>query len=153
MASQGNYDHPSYLTRQAVDLDVVLAGASGTSAAVSFISDMRLRAASATVRVAGTSSGSGAQANLIYIGTSYQGYGTLGGTNTLSTNTTTATLGSIALGSSTANTSIAFADMNARLVAGGVLAIKNGTDATATCKIMLEMYLDPAATWTGPPGS
>lgn len=153
MPAQGNYDHPSYLTRQAVDMDVTTAGNAGTSAAVSFVSDMRLRSARVTVRVAGTSAGAGNSASLIYIGTSYQGYGTLGGTNTLSTNTTTATLGTVALGSSTANTSVAFADMNARLVAGGVLAIKNGTDATGTVKTMLEMYLDPAATWTGPPGS
>jgi hypothetical protein len=153
MATQGNYDHPSYLTRQVIDLDVSTAGASGTSGAVSFISDMRLRKASVTIRTAGTSSGTGALASLIYIGTSYQGYGTLGGTNTLSTNTTTATLGSIALGSSTANTVVTFADMDARLVAGGVLAQKNGTDATSVYKMTLEMYLDPAATWTGPPGS
>lgn len=153
MSMQGSYDHPSYLTRQAVDMDTSTAGNAGTSGALSFVSDMRVRKASVTVRVAGTSSGAGHQAQLLYIGTSYQGYGTLGGTNTLSTNTTTATLGTLTLGSSTANTVLTFADLDARLVAGGVLAQKNGTDATGTYKIMLEAYLDPAATWTGPPGS
>jgi hypothetical protein len=153
MATQGNYDHPSYLTRQYIDLDTATAGNAGTSGSVSFVSDVRVRAASVVVRVAGTSSGSGAQCNLIYIGTSYQGYSTLGGTNTLSTSTTTATLGSVALGSSTANTVVTFADMDARLVAGGVLAQKNGTDATSTYKVVVEYYLDPGATWTGPPGS
>jgi hypothetical protein len=149
MPSQGNYDHPSYLTRQAVDMDVSTAGANGTSGGLSFVSDMRLRSAAVTVRVAGTSAAGGNAVNLIYIGTSVQGFtGTA-----LTTNTTTATLGTLALGSSTANSTFRFADMDARLVAGGVLAAKNGTDATGTYKIMLEMYLDPGATWTGPPGS
>jgi hypothetical protein len=149
MASQGNYDHPSYLTRQAIDMDPSTAGASGTSGGMSFISDMRIRKASVTVRVAGTSSGAGNLASLIYIGTSVSGFtGTA-----LTTTTTTATLGSIALGSSAANTVVTIADMDARLVAGGVLAQKNGTDATGTYKVTCEMYLDPAATWTGPPGS
>jgi hypothetical protein len=134
-------------------MDTSTAGNAGTSGGISFISDMRLRKAAVTVRTAGTSSGAGAQANLIYIGTSYTGYSTLGGTNTLTTNTTTATLGSVSLGSSTANTVLTFADMDARLVAGGVLAQKNGTDTTSVYKIMLELYLDPGATWTGPPGS
>src|ERR1700761_1717552 len=146
MPSQGNYDHPSYLCRQACDMDVTLAGANGTSASVSFISDMRLRKAAATVRVAGTSSGAGNQLLFIYIGTSVQGFtGTA-----LTTTTTTATLGSIVFGSSTANTVGTSTDMDARLVAGGVLAIKNGTDATGTAKVMLEINLDPGATWTGP---
>lgn len=149
MAVQGNYDHPSYLTRQVIDLDVSLAGNAGTSGAQSFISDMRVRKAAVLVRVAGTSSGAGNSASLIYIGTSIQGYG---GTATTTT-TTTATLGTVALGSSTANSVVNFADMDARLFAGGVLAQKNGTDATGTYKISIESYLDPAATWTGPPGS
>lgn len=149
MASQGNYDHPSYLTRQAVDMDVTTAGANGTSATCSFISDMRVRKASVTVRVAGTSAAGGNAVNLIYIGTSVQGFtGTA-----LTTTTTTATLGTIALGSSAAGVVGTSSDMDALLKAGGVLALKNGTDATGTAKVMLEIYLDPSATWTGPPGS
>lgn len=153
MASQGNYDHPSYLTRQVIGMGATTAGANGTSGTMSMISDMRIRKAAVTVRVAGTSSGAGNQVMLLCIGTSYQGYGTLGGTNTLSTNTTTATLGTCALGSSTANTVATFADMDARIVAGSILALKNGTDATGTAEVRMEAYLDPAATWTGPPGS
>lgn len=149
MATQGNYDHPSYLTRQAVDMDVTTAGNAGTSASISFISDMRLRKASVTVRVAGTSSGAGNAVQFIYIGTSVQGFtGTA-----LTTTTTTATLGSVTLGSSAAGVVGTSSDMDALLKAGGVLAIKNGTDATGTAKCMMEMYLDPQATWTGPPGS
>ena len=132
-------------------LDATTAGASGTSAAVTFISDMRLRKSSCYVKVAGTSSGSGNQVSIIYIGTSYTGYGTVAGTNTLSTSTTTATLYTFVLGSSTAGTVTTSTDINARLVAGGILALKNGTDATGTAKLMMEMNLDPGATWTGPP--
>lgn len=147
MPSQGNYDHPSYVTRQAILLDVTTAGANGTSATVSFVSDMRLRKALGTVRVAGTSSGAGNQVLVIYIGTSVQGYtGTA-----LTTTTTTATLGAIVLGSSAAGVVGTSTDMDAKLMAGGILALKNGTDATGTAKVMLEMNLDPSATWTGPP--
>ena len=146
--AQGNYDHPSYLTRQQIAL-ASTAGNAGTSGYTSFVSDMRIRKAVTTVRAAGTSSGTGNQVQLIYIGTSLSGYATA----TLTTNTTTATLGSATLGSSAIGTVVTFADMDARLVAGGVLALKNGTDATGVAEVRCEMYLDPGATWTGPPGS
>jgi len=147
--AQGNYDHPSYITRVAFPMDVSTAGANGTSATVSFISDMRIRKMSAVVRVAGTSATTGNQAIAIYIGTAVTGFS---GT-ALTTSTTTATLGTIALSSSVAGTVGTSTDMNARLVAGGVLAIKNGTDATGTFKVTMEMNLDPGAQWTGPPGA
>jgi hypothetical protein len=155
MPSQGNYDHPSYLTRQ-----------SRRYGCVDGWRKRHVRRPCRSCRTCGCARPplpSGSPARLPPCGqcrepdlhrhVSYQGYGTLGGTNTLTTNTTTATLGTLALGSSTANSTFRFADMDARLVAGGVLAAKNGTDATGTYKIMLEMYLDPGATWTGPPGS
>ena len=54
MAGQDNYNHPSYLTRQAIALNNTIAGANGTSAHRSFISQMRLRAWNATIVTAGT---------------------------------------------------------------------------------------------------
>lgn len=120
------------------------AGNAGTSALISFVSDMRLRAATATVRVAGTTTGH--TATFLYFGTAVTGFN---GT-ALSTTTTTATLGTIVLSTSTAGSVFTIPDSNARLVAGGTLGVKNGTDATGTYKIMMEMNLDPLATWTGP---
>lgn len=150
--AEGNYDHPSYVTRQILEV-VSSAGAANISGYKGFISDLRLRKVAAVVRVAGTSSGTGNSANLIYVGTSYTGYGTLGGTNTLTTNTTTNTLCTFALGSSAAGAYSTSTDVNARLIAGGYLAIKNGTDATGTASLTLEINLDPGASWTGPPGA
>jgi hypothetical protein len=147
--AQGNYDHPSYLTRQLVDLDTSTAGANGTSALLGFWCNMRLRKVACTVRTAGTSSGAGNSAIFIYIGTSVQGFtGTA-----LTTTTTTATLGTVALGSSTAGTVVLSTDFDALLIQGGVIGVKNGTDTTGVVKCLMEMYLDPLATWTGPPGS
>lgn len=146
--AQGNYDHPSYVTRQQILLDVTTAGANGTSATTSFISDMRIRKMSVAVRTAGTSATTGNQIIAIYIGTAVTGYA---GT-ALTTSTTTATLGTVVLGSSTAGVVGTSTDMDAKLIAGGILAIKNGTDATGVAKVTCEMNLDPGASWTGPPG-
>jgi hypothetical protein len=82
--AQGNYDHPSYLTRQALSVS------------------------------------------------------------------STAGAGSITGGSSTVGATSVSTDMNVRLLAGAVLAIKNGTDASGTADLEVESYLDPEATWTGP---
>jgi hypothetical protein len=146
---QGNYDHASYLTRQVVSLTST-AGASGTSGYKSFISDMRIRKGAWTVRTAGTSSGAGAEAFLMCIGTYVTGFATgLIGT-ALTTTTGTNTIGTIAtLGSSVAGISGTSTDFNFRVVAGSVLAIKGGTDATSVVDVSLEAYLDPEATWTG----
>ena len=144
----GNYDHPSYITTQFMNLGVNTAGANGTSAGWGFSSDLRVRKFTAEVRTAGTSATSGNSAILIYIGTSVAGYNLQ--PVVLTTTTTTATLGTLALGSSTANTVVTSTDMNARLVTGGLLQMKNGTDATGVYAVTLEYHLDPAATWTGP---
>lgn len=128
---QGNYDHPSYLTRQAFQMAVPAAGAAGTGAHVAFPSAMRLRSAIGTVRVAGTVGTN--VSSIIFAGTLALGtitYGT-GGVN----------IGAIGTVSPT--------DMNATVAAGTVLSVKNGADATATTAVVLEAYLDPAATWTG----
>ena len=147
MAS-GSYDHPSYLTRQAISLTST-AGANGTSGYKAFISDMRFRKAALTVRTAGTSAGAGNQALLLCIGTYITGFGTGAGT-ALTTTTGTNTIGTLGtFGSSAAGVSSTSADLNFRLVAGSVLALKNGTDATGVADCTLEAYLDPEASWTG----
>jgi len=152
MPAQGNYDHPSYLTRQAISLGVTTAGNAGTSQGKAFISDMRIRKAIATVRTAGTSSGGGNAVNIVCIGTYVTGYasGLIG--TALTTSSGTNTIGTIALGSSAAYTTTTSTDMDAKIQAGAVLVLKNGTDATGVCDVTAEMYLDPGATWTGPPG-
>lgn len=146
--AQGNYDHPSYLTRQAIGLGVSTAGANGTSGGRSFISDMRVRKAAVTVRTAGTSSGAGNSAILLYVGTMVTGFST-GAGFTLTTATGTNTIGTVALGSGAAYVVTTSSDFNTRLVAGGVILQKNGTDATGVYDVNLECYLDPGASWTG----
>lgn len=144
----GSYDHPSYLTRQAISL-TASAGANGTAGYKSFISDMRFRKGAVTVRTAGTSSGAGNQALLLCIGTYITGFGTGAGT-ALTTTTGTNTIGTLgAFGSSAAGIVGTSSDFNFRLVAGSVLAIKNGTDATGVVDCSMECYLDPEASWTG----
>jgi hypothetical protein len=148
--AQGNYDHPSYLARQAINLGISTAGANGTSGGISFISDMRVRKVAATVRTAGTSAAAGNACILTYVGTVVTGYATgLIGT-ALTTTTGTTALGTIALGSTAAYTVTTSSDFNTKLVAGGTLIMKNGTDATGVYNPVVEMYIDPQGTWTGP---
>ena len=127
MATSGKYDHPSYLTRQQVGMKN-LAGASGTTGYKSFISAMRVRTVVATVQVAGTSATSG---------------------NTLALYSGTTGLATFTIGTNTKASVLTSADLNATIPAGTVLSLVTGTDATAVNELTLEMYLDPAATWTG----
>lgn len=125
-------------------------GANGLAGYKAFISDMRIRKVVAVVRVAGTSSGAGNSANLMVIGTYISGFGTGAGT-ALTTTTGTNTLTTFALGSSTAGAYFGTStDLNVRIVAGSVLCVKNGTDASGQASLSCESYLDPEATWTGP---
>lgn len=128
---QGNYDHPSYLTRQQVAIPPTLAAASGTSCHRVFNSNMRLRQAVCAVQVAGTI-GTNVAAILYGNGTAIPG-------GTMSYGTAGNTIGALSTSG----------DMNYTLTAGNVLAIKNGADATATCNVTIEMYVDPAGSWTG----
>lgn len=149
MASAG-YPHPSYLTRQQISVPVS-AGASGTSGYTSFLSDMRVRKGSVTVRIAGTSTGAGNQVSLLAIGTYVTGFNSGGGVGTaLTTASGTGTLCTIVLGTNAIASVSTSTDMNTRIVAGCVLAALHGTDATNTADFKLEMYLDPDANWTGP---
>lgn len=148
--AQGNYDHPSYLTRQQISVSST-AGASGTAGYTSFISDMRIRKAATTVRVAGTTTGAASEMLLLAIGTYVTGFGSGGGFGTnLTTSTGTNTLLTVVLGTNAIASVSTSTDMNTRIVAGCVLALKNGADATVVADMRLETYLDPEATWTGP---
>jgi hypothetical protein len=146
--AQGNYDHPSYITRQQLQLGATTAGANGTSGGFGFVSDMRLRKAALTVRTAGTSAGAGNGVIFLCVGTAISGFGS-GAGFTLTTNTGTTTIQAItALGSSAAGSVVTTPDMNTTIKAGSVLYMKNGTDATGVAQVTVEAHLDPTATWT-----
>lgn len=125
---QGNYDHPSYLTRTQVVLGNTTAGASGTSLVTNFTNQMRLRNVMATVVTAGTTSGSASKVD-IFVGT--------------------ASVGTITLSTNTANSTGTTGDLNTIVAAATQVFVKNGTDATAVARIVAEMHVDPSATWLG----
>lgn len=129
--AQGQYDHPSYITRQQLCLGATTATASGTSGHRIFNSAMRFRQAVGAVAVAGTIGTN--VAALIFCN------GTVVPNGTIAYGTGGNTIGALATSG----------DMNVTLAAGNVLAIKNGADATATVNVTIEAYLDPAASWTG----
>lgn len=141
----GPYDHPSYLTRQSITLGATTAGANGTSQTHTFPNQMRVRNVAAIVRTAGTSATTGNQVIVGVVGTCTQ-IGT-NGTNTIGTATTT--LGTIALGTSTALSTGTSGDLNTVLNAGAVLYLKNGTDATGVADVVGELHVDPSAVWVG----
>lgn len=128
--AQGQYDHPSYLTRQQHYL-LAEAGASGTGCHRAFNSAMRLRQAQAVTSIAGTI-GTNVAAILFGNGTAIPG-GTM----------------SFGTGGNNTSTIVTSTDLNYTLGSGLVLSVKNGLDATAEVGITIEMYVDPAASWTG----
>lgn len=144
----GNYDHPSFLTRQDISLVTVTAAASGTSGQrVSGVSNMRFRNAVGQVVVAGTI-GTNVLSVIQATGTGILQYVSTG----ITTSTGLVALGTISYG--TAGNTVAVTgtsgDLNTMLPAGSVITVKNGADATGTTQVTLEAYLDPSATWTGP---
>lgn len=167
MATQtGRYDHPSFLTRQYEVLGKTTAGANtvqyaGTAnAGLVFPSAIRVRNATASIQVAGTSTSPGSAIIFFCVGTTTQLPGeqvinAIGTANPLSTatatNTTTTTLGYIPCGTATPGSVLQSGDMNFVLPAGQALQIKNGTDATNSCgNVTFEWYIDPTAGgWTG----
>ena len=154
--SQGNYDHPSYLTRQQIVLTKTTAGAGGTSLGGVFgISNIRLRNAAGVVVAAGTvGTGASGEAIIQAQGTGIVQFPNAGGTNALTTSTGVVALGTIGFGTGALTkwfTSTS-GDMNALLPAGSQVFVTGGTDATIVSQVTLEAYLDPAAVWTGPPG-
>jgi hypothetical protein len=165
--AQGPLDHPSYLTRQAEIFGKTTAGANTiqfASNGLVFPYDVRIRNIVAVVGVAGTSASPGSAVIMYCPGTSIQYPGQRLtnniGTNVaangsaatvLTTNTTTTTLGFVALGTSVANTVLQSGDMNVSIPAGQQLVIKNGTDATMVAgSVAIEFYIEPVtASWTG----
>lgn len=165
--AQGPLDHPSYLTRQSLIFGKTTAGANTVQFATNgivFPYDVRIRNAVGVVGIAGTSTSPGSALVFYCPGTSVQFVGAkltnAIGTNiavngssatALTTNTTTTTLGFLAVGTATASALLQSGDMNFKLAAGQQLVIKNGTDATGTVgSLAIEYYIDPvSATWTG----
>lgn len=130
--AQGNYDHPSYITRQMDNLGATTAGANGTSLVSGYPMDERLRRFTATVLTAGTTAGTYLYPMII-------------------TGTTTTTLGTMTMGTSAANTVVQLADVNTLLPTGSVLFMKNGTDATGKSIVVIELHGDPTTgTWGAP---
>jgi len=145
---EGPIDHPSYLTRQQINLGTTLVGASKTTNLFTPpVSNVRIRAVDAMVVIAGTG---GATVALVAVGT-----GTVfppsGGTSTTTTTfTTTATIGTATLSTSAAGTIFAITtDANLTLNSGGKLQAIGGTDATVQTVISAELYVDPLSSWTG----
>lgn len=140
----GPIDHPSFLTRQHLQLATV-AGNGSVSNGLQMPWAIRVRTITANVRTAGTSTGYGVA--LIAIGTCTQ---SMGGTPVVST--ATATLASVTLSTNTANqpATAASADANTLVNQGCVLALKNlGTDATGVASVVAEWSLDPVnSVWT-----
>jgi hypothetical protein len=132
--AQGNYDHPSYITRVMDVLGPTTAGANGTSFLLGYPTGMRIRRVSAAVKTAGTSATTG---NVIM--------------PMILTGTVTTTLGTMTIGTSTANTIVQLADVNATLPVGSLLFFKNGTDASGVSNLVMETHLDPLlGTWGAP---
>ena len=141
--SQGNYDHPSYIARQQLHLGTTTVGASKTDQLFTPpASNVRIRACSALVNIAGTGA---ATVALFAIGT-----GTTYTSTSSSTFTTTSTIGTATLSTSAAGTVVAIStDANLTINSGGRLVSITGTDATVQSKIIAEAYVDPMSGWTG----
>ena len=124
--AQGNYDHPSYLTRQQIFLGRTVAGANGTSCQIGFpVSNMRIRTVGLNVVTAGTA------------------------TDTVTFQAGTSSIGSLVMPNPAANTVVVSTDLNFTLAQGTNFNVKNGADATRVVSVVLEAYIDPASTWTG----
>lgn len=124
--AQGNYDHPSYLTRQQIFLGKSVAGASGTSCYFGApASNIRVREVAVTVITAGTA------------------------TSTLTIQNGTSSVGNIVVGTQAAGTVLVSGDCNTTVAQGTSLNVKNGADAVVVFQAVAEAYIDPASTWTG----
>ena len=141
--SQGPIDHPSYLTRQQLHIGGNTIGASKTDQLFTPpASNLRVRACSALVNIAGTGA---ATLALFAIGT-----GTTYTSTSSSTFTTTSTIGTATLSTSAAGTVVSInTDANLTINSGGRLVSITGTDATVQAKVSIEAYVDPLSGWTG----
>lgn len=141
--SQGPIDHPSYITRQQLQLGVTTIGASKTNQLFTPpASNLRVRACSALVNIAGTGA---ATVALFAIGT-----GTTYTATSSATFTTTSTIGTATLSTSAAGTVVAIStDANLTINSGGRLVSVTGTDAALQAVLSCEAYIDPLSSWTG----
>jgi hypothetical protein len=141
--SQGQIDHPSYVARQQLCLGNTTVGASKTDQKFTApISNVRIRACSALVNIAGTAA---ATVALFAIGT-----GTTFTATSSATFTTTSTIGTATLSTSAAGTVVAIStDANLTINSGGRLVSITGTDATVQSALFVEAYVDPLSSWTG----
>lgn len=130
----GNYDAAEYSTTKNFQL-VTTAGANTvqTQKFVAFAA-LQLKAVQATAITAGTSATTGHCAILKVI---------------TANGTTTTAVGTVALGTSSANvsTNTAFAS-TATMAQGDILTITNGTDATGVIGLSIEYRTLPGATYT-----
>lgn len=138
----GQYDHPSYLTRQRLSLGNFTAGAAALGRPVGLPWAIRAHIPSLAVQTAGTTAVNAM--NLIVVGTY-----TLTTSGTSTTTTGTNTLQSVTISTSAANSVVNGTDCNVTIAANSVVYLKNGTDATAVYEGYLEYTVDPRATWTG----
>lgn len=128
----GNYDHPSYIARQTLNLTTV-AGAAGKIYRT-FPWPIRIRTFIAGVQTAGTVVGTGVGAAGACVSLQ-NGTAIVSSTNVLST--------------SAAGVFGTTGDLNYTLPVGGTLAVVNGTDATLVATATIEYHIDPSATWLG----
>lgn len=146
-------DHPSYLTRQTLDVAV----AANTALTYTFPFDIRVRSALVTVRTAGTAGG---KVTLIGLGTSVQypnvanfaigtATGQAGSITSVTTNTTTTTLGTATTGAAAAGVYQNMGDLNVKIPAGQQLQF-SATDIQIAYNASVEYYIDPQfSAWTG----
>ena len=130
----GNYDHPSYITHQMDNLGKSTAASAGTSLQVAYPSNVRIRNASFVVNTAGLTATAA-----VSLYASNQAV------------TTTTLLGTLTLGTSTANTVTTIGDLNYALTNTNFIFLKNSADSAIVVTPTLEVHIDPnGGTWSGP---
>lgn len=129
-----SYDSDPYTGRQIVSVQAPVAGAAGVARFTTF-TDTLLFSIQATVQTAGTSAGAG-----------------FGFVATVVSGTSTTTLGTLTLGSSTANTTVNLVATSVAggfpLVAGDRVILTQGTDATGVAVLCAEAAIKPGASLT-----
>lgn len=130
--AEGNYDHPSYITRQQTYVGITVAGNGGTSLPMTFPCSMRLRGIGYAVKTAGATAGAGLNALLL-------------------TGTVTTTLLAMTVGTAAANTMFTSTDPNASVPAGSLMYFQNGTDTANVGSVVIMHHLDAVlGTWAAP---
>jgi hypothetical protein len=129
--AQGNYDHPSYLTRQQLFPPKTVAGSvtTNTLLAPPPVSNLRIRAVGLTAITTASLSST----YIFQLGT--------------------ASVGQIIISTASIGQVLVSSDLNVTMVAGvGAVpfVLKNSADTASSFYPVIEAYLDPLATWTGP---